>query len=443
MQRVLVLASFLLTVGCTIYSPKPLDRDQIWAELNAVNLSSFSEIPAEREHKSILNIKDGLSMDEVTRVALVLNPNLQALRTRMGMAEGELLQSRLFTNPEVDVSWFLPNSDSGEVDLLFDVYKYLFTRATDVSRAKLLKRQIKWEIAHQEWQVVNAARQAYIDVVFWDEFLTLNNQKKELANRTLEILLRQKKRGASSSLDEMFSQLELSNTLMETLALEGQRKLALQALNFLLGLPPEYRTPIQKPDHPLAFVAVNKNKEELYGRVRTSRFDLLAKEKSYLVAEKELKLEVLQQFPHFKFGPSFDSDDGDLSLGIGFSIELPIFNQNQGQIAIKEANRERIFKEYQEMLHQARKDFTDAWTDLKSLEGQLKLYMSDIKPKLDKSLKLTETAFLSGEISLVDLLTLQGNVIKKRQSVMRQLRDYQKTRIKVDDAVGPKFEVNK
>lgn len=74
-------------------------------------------------------------------------------------------------------------------------------------------------------------------------------------------------------------------------------------------------------------------------RALTSRADLLAALADYAAAQAALRLEVAKQFPDIHLGPGYEFDQGENKWALGVSVELPVFNRNQGPIAEATAKR--------------------------------------------------------------------------------------------------------
>ncbi len=59
----------------------------------------------------------------------------------------------------------------------------------------------------------------------------------------------------------------------------------------------------------------------------------------YEATQSALRLQIAKQFPDITLGPGYTYDQGFDLYTFGLSVELPIFNQNQGPIAEAEARR--------------------------------------------------------------------------------------------------------
>lgn len=73
--------------------------------------------------------------------------------------------------------------------------------------------------------------------------------------------------------------------------------------------------------------------KKLQENALTSRPDIQVVLDNYAAAEAQLRLAILQQYPAISIGPGYEYDQGDNKYLLSLSINLPIFNQNQGGIA--------------------------------------------------------------------------------------------------------------
>jgi cobalt-zinc-cadmium efflux system outer membrane protein len=71
----------------------------------------------------------------------------------------------------------------------------------------------------------------------------------------------------------------------------------------------------------------------------THRADILGQLAEYEASQARLQLEIARQYPDLSIGPGYEFDQDDHKWGLGVSLTLPIFNQNQA--AIETARRQR------------------------------------------------------------------------------------------------------
>lgn len=439
--RALALVGFL-AAGCTGYRPAPLDPDAEWSRLEGIRLEDLKAEGAPGEGAvPPFDYRDGLSSDEAAGLAVALNPGLSALRAEKGVAEAELLAAGLLPNPEIDTKWLRPEDASvwtGEATALFDLTRLLLSRGPEKARARLRAEEVDWEIAEREWQVASEARLAFVDLLYADEAGTLNERRKGIADRNLAMLRARLERGAATGLEVALAEAEAAGIARDGKRLAGDRRLALQALNRLLGLPPSHDTRLKKPEKPLAFVRSEGTLAALAEGLRSRRPSVLAAQRAYGASERSLELAYRKRLPAVKVGPAWErGEDRGQSFGVGASIEIPLLDRGQGEIAGRTAEREKARRVYLEALQSARDELSAAWAERETVEAEVRVDLDDVAPKLDRGLELTQKAFEAGDLGLLQVLEVQTRVLDARRDLLGRLRDLHRARIKVQQAAGP------
>jgi cobalt-zinc-cadmium efflux system outer membrane protein len=119
---------------------------------------------------------------------------------------------------------------------------------------------------------------------------------------------------------------------------EAQRKRAEARVRIAdaVGLPVSALDSIQ-----FSFAFLEKLPAELPSRRQAlaNRADILSALAEYDATQSALQLEIAKQYPDIHFGPGYEYDQGENKWSVGFSILLPVLNQNQGPIAEAEAQR--------------------------------------------------------------------------------------------------------
>ncbi len=442
---VLLFTVALLLSACTTYQPKPLYPEQEWRQLQDVRLDDLladtKNLLVNRNQLAVVfNYEDGMSADEAAGLAVVLNLDLRVIRLEKEIAQGQLLDAGLLPNPDIDARWLTPVSGVGgvltEIDTFFDLTEALLIRGPSIDRAEIRIEKINWELAGREWEIANEVRRAFSDVLYWDRTIELNKQQQQVTKQILEITTTQYDLDAGTELDVVLAESEGVELERRARQLNGQRKQAIQKLNSLIGLPPNHSTQLQKPEKPLAYIPLSGDVDRFAEKLRIQRPDLHQAEQAYLGSEKELQLAIRRQYPRLRLGPSYEHAEGEDLVGVGFSLEIPVFNLNQGEIAIRMAERDQKHQDYVALLHQARGRLYDTWTRLEALNDELGFYFSDVAPRLERSLDLTEEAFKAGLLDILRVLLVQNRVLDSKRQILDALRDYHRSRIDLIEIVG-------
>ena len=127
--------------------------------------------------------------------------------------------------------------------------------------------------------------------------------------------------------------------------LDRQSQTRRHDLNALLGLRPGAvlkLRPVAEPP-PVNAGAITADLESLPDR----RPDLIALRMGYEAEDAKLRSAILSQFPALNVGLIGGSDDSDIkTFGPQITLDLPIFDRNQGAIAIENATRLQLRDEY-------------------------------------------------------------------------------------------------
>ncbi len=446
MKIALFLAMLCGLVGCTVYSPQPLEPEVEWKRLESLRIDNLLApgapgVGLPGESLPAFDYSNGLSSEEAAGLAVVLSPALRAVRLKAGIAEAQIIAAGALPNPEVDTKWLVPTNASvwkGEVNAAIDLTQILLRRGLEKERARLHVEEVRWDIAAEEWKTAARAKLAWIDLVYADEALTLFQETRGVRERTLQGIRERQRVGDSSLMQTLLAEVDLAEADREGARLRGQRKLALQALNALLGLPPNHDTRIEKPANPLVYAPAQIDRTGLGDALWRRRPELLAAFKAHEGAERELQIACRKQFPGLKLGPSFERDGSQNLLGFNAALEIPIFNRNQGEIAEKTAARDEARKLFEVELASARADLESALAVLDTSEAELKLTFEELSPRLMKMLEMTQRALQAGDVSLFEVLTMQRRLLEARAEVTKSLRDFHRARVEVDRAAGPK-----
>ena len=152
-----------------------------------------------------------------------------------------------------------------------------------------------------------------------------------------------------------------------------------------------------------------------------TRPDLRALQLGYQSQEQLLRQSVLAQFPSLSLGIGRAVDTTNVhTISLGATLNLPVFDHNQGEIAIQTATRAQLLSEYQARLDQTTGDAWKLWTEMQELATAIK-EIQDRVPELQTASENAERAYTAGDLPALTYVTLQSAVLN-RQSELSDLR---------------------
>ena len=237
--------------------------------------------------------------------------------------------------------------------------------------------QVDAQILWQEWQVIGQARLLAVDIIEADRSLALLARNRDL----LAARYRKSQRAVAAGNETLTVSAPdlaaLQTTTTQINDLQRQQLSRRHQLNALLGLAPDVAVPLDpRPDIP------PWNPEAVAQALPTlaqRRPDLVALQLGYRAQNAKLRTAILSRFPNLVFGVTGGSDNANVrNLGPQITLELPIFNRNQGNIAIETATRQQLHDEYAARLAAASGQVRAMMAEIDLLSHQLTAVRRDL-----------------------------------------------------------------
>ncbi len=430
---VMVGSLALIMNGCVSYRAAPIDQRAMLRDLQRVTLEDLVARTVPDEHTpTIVSLADGLTTTEAAAIAIVGNPGLRAKRQSVGIAQGQLIQAGLFPNPEIDATWFTPSATGAQVNALFDVTGTLLTRGLERDVAAAQADRARMEVLESEWDVAFSAQQAVVDLAYAQRLVEMDAQRLAIASRTTEYLTAQHQQGFASEFAQLVAESDELEIKRQALRNRADSDRFQRSLALILGLPPQITA--APADDVLSLETWEPPSDPDTAILR--RFDITLAQGSYDVAEHELQLAIRKQYPSLKLGPSWQGGDAS-GFGFGIQLDLPLFNRHQGKIAAKQAQREQRRLEMAESLHRARAELADATADTQTLAAEADLIRTELVPRIERTLELSEELFTAGGADILQVLAVQRNALNAKSEALATIRDLHHARLAVLHAAGP------
>lgn len=381
-----------LLAGCASYHAEPLPQTPDLRE----QIPGIGETP--------------ISMTQAAGLAVLDSPMLKAERAKRNVAAAQAFQAGLLPNPQITAGIDHPTTQGqGLVNgynfgLNFDLLA-LITHSASSASAEATAKQARLDVLWQEWQTsiraqtlfaaatterarIAALSSSLIDSKITDAAVDAALSRQDLAPDQADALLTPR--------SELGSQL---------LTARQNEAAALSDLKALLGLTPQATLNFQYSGAP--HIPTDKQIERALETLPTRRPDLLALQQGYEAQEENVFKAVLSQFPNIQVGFARASDTSDVHTNsFGVTLDLPIFDQGQGRVAIERATRDQLRKEYQARIDQTQADAWKLWHESQAIQARLTNLSASI-PVLKKHALAARQAANSGDIDPVLAAQLQ------------------------------------
>lgn len=373
-------------------------------------------------------LKDGLSEDKAVQIALLNNRNLQALYTRLGIAQADLVQASLLHNPVVDAAAGFPVG-GGIVDLTFggamDFIDFLYVplrKRVATARFEETKLRVAAEVLDLAWRTQTAFYRHQAN----EQMLEMRRQVTASTAASFELAQRMREAGNIRELDlalerALAEQAKLDLRLTEVAVRESREQ-----LNEFMGLWGEEAgtwelASARLPDPPRE----SPDGARFEARVIERSLDLAAAERLIAAAAENVALDRASGlFPEVVGGGKGERDGHEWEPGPTFTLPLPFFDRGQARVARAQVEL-RQARELRHALAVRIRAVARSTRDRLAGYHDRALYYHDVLlPVFDCVLQETQLQYNAMQVGPLDLLRAKEQQIEAAVRYIDALREY-------------------
>lgn len=447
---ILNLASLLLSACATVDPDADFDRArQLIRSSTGVDETYDPESDELTTEQITQSLDDGLTVDEAVALALVNNRDLQAQFMRIGVAKADWVQSGLLGNPTLGFTVLFPEG-GGRSFLAADLAQNLVEIWQLPIRTRIAQHELDavvLDIASQAARLATETRKVYYRAVAANGLLAVAQDNVELVRKSYDAIKTKRQAGAASQVDENLAlgRLHVAEVAVRAAKLESIQ--ARQELAALLALDRTV-TDLQLTDDLPAVERLTVSLQELITLARESRLDLQSLESLMRAAGVKMAFEKSQVFGDITAGAGIERNerragDGNIideKVGPTLSLEIPIFDQNQAQLARADYLSRQAMKTYSSVYLAIVQEIHAATTRAKSATESLTFYRDTLLPQAQKNQAFADEAYNAGQTTLLGLIELQRNLLEARKNYIETQRSAADAIAEVERAVGLPLE---
>lgn len=442
----LFIGIIILAVGCA-----SVETNKEWEQVRSdVRERTGREILWEQtqEEKGVIRnevnalLGDGLTREEALRIALINNRDLQAIFEEIGMSKSDLVQAGLFRNPSISAFFRFPSHGSGtniEADgLLFpisDLWQMPFRKKVAAAHLERTMKKVEQTVL----DTIRETKKAY-DTVYYAE-VTLK-ETEALLTKFRDIQKEVERRrafGFLKDLDVYQNQVLVTETEIALQRVRMDLALAKSHLHRLLGLEGKNTgyaiSRVQKDSIPLI-----PDIAEAMAWARDHRLDIQMARIKTREAEQKLELERVMVFREVHIGASYEREpDGDSVFGPGVVLQIPLYDQNQAQIAKAEYMVRRAQKQLQSVQRKAREEIVHDLERVRHIQRTIHLIEHSILPLRRSALAYADKWVGAMQLNQLYLLAAQRGILMSQLEYTRALLELRNALTDLEYHLGGKL----
>jgi outer membrane protein, heavy metal efflux system len=385
-----------------------------------------------------------ITLDEAILMALQHNHNMLAARTTIQQSQAEEITGNLRPDPTLlgDAEYLSPthlNTDYLNNSSEFDLgISYLFERGKKrqhrLLAAKDITAQTRSLVADNERSLSFSVASLFVGAQLAESTLELADKDLKSFQRTVDISETTYKAGAISEDDYLKIKLQLlqfETDFQQALLAKAQ---ALSDLRQLLG----YESVSEDYDvaGPFDYQPLKGNVEDLQLKALQNRPDLRAAQQGVTAAKSQYELQKAIGKRDVTGQMNYTHSGGVNTASLFGSIQLPIFDRNQGEIlrasyAITQAQEQEKATSGQSLT-----DVRDAYESLRTNDKVVTLYRSGYLDVAQKDRDISEYAYRRGAASLLNFLDAERSYRATQLAYRQALASYLLALEQLREAVG-------
>lgn len=406
-------------------------------------LSSYSSLLILLPSLFLVNEKKEFTLPEIIDLGLQNNPLIAAKLKGYEAKKAGYEAAKHLVNPELELNTGKAKS-----------YDSLTKRTTEgflISQyiENPLKRHYRIQVYEKDWQ---AAEYLYnfskIEVTFELKNLFYRifflKERKELAEKNLDsikeihqLIEKRAKLGEVKELEAIKLNVEILKAQNELNKFQTELNLAKENLNMFLAysLPSDFTIAGQ-----LGFSALEVDEKYLLKKTLLSYPLIKEKEKELELAKANLSYTRWQRFPDFKLSGFIQNELDGKDMGIGISLDIPLWNFRSKEIAEAENLLLKESEELKALQIEISTSVKSKLSQIKLSEQTIKLFQEGLLKQAEESLKISEISYKQGEISLMDYLDSQRTYYGVLKDYQDSLQTWNIDKAALEKAVGEELK---
>jgi cobalt-zinc-cadmium efflux system outer membrane protein len=375
---------------------------------------------------------DELILRQALALALTRNPELAAVSYDIRIGEARILQAKLLPNPEAEFT--SENiAGSGEYSganlsentlLLGQLIELGGKRRARVREAASGRDLAGFDYETKKREVFLKTAQDFIDVLALQRRIVINEQLVRLANDFIPVVVKRIEAGKASTLEKTRFDVAIGSARIDLEQAKHDLVAARQRLASRWGsLKPRFASVAGNLDATPAAVSLDALARRLAANPRLARFGAeVAQREAALAREKAAAIPNVT----LRAGGRQINERNDTTAVVGFSVPLPLWNRNQGNIRAARERVDRADAEQATVAAELMTELTEGYENLERARGAILILRENVLPGAEEALKATTEGFEAGRFSYLDVLEARRTTGAARIQYLQAITDYHK-----------------
>lgn len=397
-----------------------------WPLLLIVAIGSACALPGLSRESQSGSGTNALTLEDAIRLALENNPQLRAAGGRVGSAAGRAYQSKLWPNPDFELSaeeWPLGGggfADSQRLVGMSQTVPFPGKKRLEGRIGSLGVRVSEAQYDLERVELVRDVKTSFFEVLAAGRLVEVSRELVGVAESLATTARKRVQAGAAPDQEQLRAEIPLEEARTELAGFERDQETAQQKLARVLGCPELTAVSLSGALAEKADMSVLSQGPESWLAKHPS---VVAARTSKERAEVELRRARLEPYPDVKLGAAGGQDSGGGGSIVQFtiSVPMPILDSSKGRKLEARANVVVAEAEQATIEQKLLRDWGATSKRLRTAAEQVANYRDRILPKSSEALRLLQRGFEEGKFGFIDLLDTQRTTAQARLAYQQKL----------------------
>jgi outer membrane protein, heavy metal efflux system len=370
----------------------------------------------------------GLTLRQALALALTRSPELAAVAYDIRIGEARILQAKLIPNPESDFTSENIGGSGPDIAehtlLLGQLIELGGKRGARVREARTGRDLADFDYETKKREVFLKTAQHFVDLLAAQRRVAVSEQLVKLGNELIPAVERRVEAGKASDLEKTrfdiavaSARIDFEQAQQDVIA--ARRSLAAQwgakEPHFTSAVGDLEATPATPSFDVLADRLATNPRLARFGAEVAHREATLAREKAAAVPDLTLRA-----------GPRWLEETNATTAVLGFSLPLPFWNRNQGNIGVARERLARAGPEQAAVSAAMITELSDAYQTLARSRAAIQILRESVLPGGESALTATNEGYEAGRFSYLDVLDARRTIGAARVQYLQALTEYHK-----------------
>jgi cobalt-zinc-cadmium efflux system outer membrane protein len=385
-------------------------------------------------------LTDELTVEEAVQIALLNNRSLQAIYEELGVSQADLVKAGLLKNPTFFGLVRFPEDSSEDTNLEFEVSLDFLNILMLPARKRLAATQFeqtKLRVSNEVLNLATTVKQAYFEVVGAVQIKNMREQITRASKNAYEFAQRLYKAGNISELELKLQHVQFEQSKLDLAASQKNMFTTREQLTRLMGVwgrQTAWQAANQLSDIPPEEISFDR----LESLAIANRLDLMVERRKTEILAQALGITIdWRWLGSAEIGISAEREtDGNWLAGPSLSLELPIFDQHQADIARIESQLRQSHNKIYALAVDIRSEVRTLRDKLMMTRNLVEHYKTVIIPLRERIVALTMQKYNYMLTGTFELLAARQQEYEDYQNYIEAVRDYWITRAELQQTLG-------